>query len=36
VTCTGGQPVMITDFGNCGMPNSPEPQQCLGGSCTAP
>lgn len=36
VTCTGGQPVAIGSFGNCGMPNSPEPQTCLGGSCTAP
>jgi hypothetical protein len=36
VTCTGGQPVAITSFGDCGMPNSPEPQQCQGGSCTAP
>ena len=36
VTCTGGQPVMITSFGDCGMPNSPEPLQCTGGACTAP
>ena len=36
VTCTGGQPVMINSFGDCGMPNDPEPQQCLGGNCTAP
>ena len=36
VTCTGGQPVAITSFGNCGMPNDPEPQTCQGGSCTAP
>jgi hypothetical protein len=36
VTCTGGQPVSVTNFGNCGRPNNPEPDQCLGGSCTAP
>ena len=36
VTCTGGQPVMINSFGDCGMPNNPEPQQCTGGNCTAP
>jgi hypothetical protein len=36
VTCTGGQPVAITSFGNCGMPNSPESQQCQGSTCTAP
>jgi hypothetical protein len=32
----GGQPVMINSFGNWGMPNNPEPQQCTGGACTAP
>jgi hypothetical protein len=37
VTCTGGQPVMINDYGNCGRPNSPEPDVCTGGAnCTAP
>jgi len=36
VTCTGGQPVLVADFGNCGMPNHPEPQVCTGGVCVAP
>jgi hypothetical protein len=36
VTCTGGQPVPVANFGNCGKPNIPEPDQCIGGSCTAP
>jgi hypothetical protein len=36
VTCSGGQPVTVADFGNCGMPNNPEPDQCTGGACTAP
>ena len=36
VTCTGGQPVMIASFGDCGMPNDPEPPQCNGGACVAP
>ncbi len=36
VTCTDGQPVTVADFGDCGMPNNPEPNQCTGGACTAP
>lgn len=36
VTCAGEQPVLVTDFGNCGMPNHPEPDFCVGGVCVAP
>ena len=36
VTCTGGQPVVVSDFGNCGDPMSPEQNQCMGGRCVAP
>jgi hypothetical protein len=37
VTCAGGQAVPVTDFGNCGMPNDPEPSTCVGGgTCVAP
>ncbi|HVZ74896.1 MAG TPA: hypothetical protein VHJ20_21085 [Polyangia bacterium] len=36
VTCMGGQPVTIPSTGNCGLPSNPEPDDCIGGSCTAP
>jgi len=36
VTCAGGQPVVVSDFGTCGNPQNPEPDSCMGGRCVAP
>jgi hypothetical protein len=36
VTCSGGPAVPIANFGNCGMPNNPQPEQCLNGFCFGP
>jgi len=35
VTC-GGVTTPVTDFGNCGMPNNPELDTCMGGRCVVP